>query len=453
MKNFPNLALCLAASTMLVACQTTSSTPSDAQMRTSKIDSVLERASNSATARGETGNSLMIQEKMYKRNSNDPKAALQYARALRESDYLNRAALVLAPFANDDNAAPGVKTEYAAVQLALGRYDAAEQFAQEAVIQDPDDFKAYHFLGISLDAKGQHKEAERSFRKGLDSWEGDPTPIMNNLALNLASQGFLEEASEILEKAAAVSPGRREVERNLRIVNALKESSGKRPTAPKPVKKPFAPSAALNLEPQMEPEAVPVEEVIEEVVEEVVEVEVETKPSPLKAEEKDAISLEEAIKIEEEAWEKQIKLKTEQDKKWKEQREKERLELRKKIQKQETSKLKEELLEAEGKLKEVSKSLDRDNRQKLVEDAKKAEKDPLPVWRQLQEKSLRYTTKKEEIENELQRRDAAESKEEPKEKEDHSALDNTEETAPVITVEAETIDLEATDEPIVIKPQ
>jgi len=81
-----------------------------------------------------------------------------------------------------------------------------------------------------------HEEAERAFRKALDLWEGDPTSIMNNLALNLASQGHLDEAAEILQKARDVSPNRTEIERNLRIVTALQQSNGI--PVPKPKKKP-----------------------------------------------------------------------------------------------------------------------------------------------------------------------------------------------------------------------
>ena len=103
-------------------------------------------------------------------------------------------------------------------------------------MQDSNDARAYHYLGIALDAQGKHPEAEKAFRKGLDMWQGDPTPIMNNLALNLSSQGYLDEASEILEKARAVSPNRLEVERNLRIITALRQSEN--PTTPKPRKKP-----------------------------------------------------------------------------------------------------------------------------------------------------------------------------------------------------------------------
>lgn len=227
--------LTTAACIMLAACQTTAPAP-DKNSRSAKINSALERAAHSAAAKGERKQSFSYVEKIYKRNSNDPIAATNYAAALRESDYLDRAAIVLAPFANDPNTPSRTKSEYAAVQLALGNYEAAEKYAQKAVLQAPEDGRAYHYLGIALDAQGMHKEGERAFRKALDYWQGDPTSIMNNLALNLTSQNFLEEAIEILRKAKAVSPQKREIERNLRIITALYESQGGR--APKPMAKP-----------------------------------------------------------------------------------------------------------------------------------------------------------------------------------------------------------------------
>ncbi len=109
------------------------------------------------------------------------------------------------------------------IQLGLGNYEFAENHAKEAIIQHPEDYQAYQNLGIALDAKEMHTEAERAFRKGLEYWKGDPTTIMNNLALNLATQGFIDEAIEVLERAKALSPDRIEIERNLRIIRTLNE--------------------------------------------------------------------------------------------------------------------------------------------------------------------------------------------------------------------------------------
>lgn len=180
--------------------------------------------------------SVSYLETAYSRDSGNVAIATEYAEALRLADDLNKAALVLAPFANDKSSPAETKAEYAAIQLAMGNNPGAEQFAQKAILQDPQNYLAYHYLGISLDSQSKHVEAERAFRKGLEYWVGDPVPIMNNLALNLTAQGFLDEASELLQKAQALAPDRVELERNLRIVRALQQSQGR--LVPKPPVKP-----------------------------------------------------------------------------------------------------------------------------------------------------------------------------------------------------------------------
>lgn len=242
MKTLLKTTVAVSACLVLAACKTTGSTPSKtgAAASNASIDAALERAAANANASGEKSQSLGYLEKIYKRNSADPLAAINYAAALREAEYLNEAQLVLAPFANDKKGPPAAKTEYAAIQLALGNDKSAEEYAQRAVVQDPNDFRAFNYLGIALEAQGMHKEAERAFRKALDMWQGDPIPVMNNLALNLASQEYLDEAAAILEKAQAIAPERIEVERNLRIVRTLQQSAAH---APKPVTKPVVPEA------------------------------------------------------------------------------------------------------------------------------------------------------------------------------------------------------------------
>ena len=240
------LTLCVSA-LVLSACQTTSNneyaTTANNPSRTSnisephyqrpnpqatqqsqKIDRALEQAAITAAVKGNKTQSLNYLEKIYKRKSTDPIAGLNYGKALRSAGEFERAALVLEPFAKDSHTPSIAKTEYAAAQLALGNNDLAKKFAQSAILQNQGDARAYHYLGIALDAEGNHEEAERAFRKGLNIWEGDPIPIMNNLALNLASQNSLGEAIQILQKAKSIAPNRIEVERNLRIVRALQES-------------------------------------------------------------------------------------------------------------------------------------------------------------------------------------------------------------------------------------
>lgn len=230
-KKFSSLILALGVCTALTACQTAQST--DAGLRTSSVDGAIERSYNYAR---KPSKSVSYLERVYKKSPDNEQAAAEYAMALREQGKLDRAAVILEPFAKSDGASSLSTSEYAAVHLAEGDYEAAEKYAQKAVVADEANFKAFHRLGIALDAQGMHAEAERAYRKGLELWQGDPTTIMNNLALNLASQGYLDESVEILRKAQDVAPGRKEIERNLRIVTALQQADGA--PAPKPGKKP-----------------------------------------------------------------------------------------------------------------------------------------------------------------------------------------------------------------------
>ncbi len=205
--------------------------------RQNKINGVLEKAA--LESKGNSKQSLGVVEALYKRKSDDPQAALDYAQALRENGRLQRAAIVLDPFVQDGKSKnSGVIAEYGAIQAAMGNYKDAEQYARKAVLLNPKNGQAYHILGIALDAQGHHDQAEVAFRKALDNWQGDPTPVLNNLGLNLAAQGFLDEAVETLRKAVTLSPGRTEIERNLRIVSALQSQSPShgRPVPPPPRK-------------------------------------------------------------------------------------------------------------------------------------------------------------------------------------------------------------------------
>lgn len=212
--------------------------------------------SSTVTGQAASGESLAVLESSYKRNSDNVGIATKYAHALRNADRLNRAAMVLSPFVTDTDDAPAATyTEYAATMAAMGSYDEAEANARKAILKDPENGQAYHVLGIALDAQGHHPQAEVAFRKALDHWEGDPSGVMNNLGLNLASQGFVDDALDMLRQAASLSPNRPEIERNLRIVSALQTQPPKEGMrlVPKPPRKPGEePAPAVPVDPAAE---------------------------------------------------------------------------------------------------------------------------------------------------------------------------------------------------------
>jgi len=220
MRKFTRYIVILMAASSLSACQTVQN---DGGTNNQNVNEALDRAAVSAGMKRAESRSLLDAEQAYKKNSSNPMNALSYARALRQSEYFSRAATILKPFADKKDGDSKLKTEMSSVQLELGHFGRAEKYAQNAVLQAPEDYLAFRNLGIALEAKGQHPQAERAFRKSLEFWQGDPSPIMNNLALNLATQGFVEEALDILEKAKNLAPNNMTIERNLRIVRTLNE--------------------------------------------------------------------------------------------------------------------------------------------------------------------------------------------------------------------------------------
>lgn len=149
--NFKALALTVSALALLSACSQGNSTHTGNADRLAsnaeRIDAALERAAYSSVAKGNPGKSVGYFERIYKRNSADATAATNYATSLRDAGYLNRASLVLAPFAENNESPYFVKTEYSAIQLALGNHDQAIRFANEAVLLNPEDFRAFQNLG------------------------------------------------------------------------------------------------------------------------------------------------------------------------------------------------------------------------------------------------------------------------------------------------------------------
>lgn len=236
---------------LLSACSASNTqkptTSMNANLETEAIDRAIEKALQKAEKDGNTQETLLILEQVFNRNPDDPIVATRYAKALREDSQINAAIRTLAPFANQPDGDIEAITEMAMAQLAVGDHQAAEQYASKAILMNKKNARAYLALGTALDAMKQHEAAEEAFRNGLKYWKGDASPIMNNLALNLATQGHLQEALTLLEKALEESPRRLELERNRRIIATLLETTGGT-SAPKPDKKPEPPQEIIETE-------------------------------------------------------------------------------------------------------------------------------------------------------------------------------------------------------------
>ena len=200
------------------------------------IDRAIQTALTNAEAAGNKNQVLSILGQLQSRTPDDPALSVRYARALREHNQGSKAKKILTPFINGGTANVGALTEMAMIELGTSNYAAAKNFAMQATEIDPQNARSYLALGTAQDALQEHDSAEQSFRQGLEHWQGDPSPILNNLALNLASQGYLDESLSLLERALKISPNRLELERNRRIIATLLETAN--PLAPSPTKKP-----------------------------------------------------------------------------------------------------------------------------------------------------------------------------------------------------------------------
>lgn len=197
-----------------------------------------------AIATGRTKEALASYEKLYQQDKRDLDVAINYAQLLRKNGETAKAAEILAPFVKSKAAgskkqlSPLLLNEYAAIQIEMGDFAAAMPVLQQ-VIDDPaaapHHADALNLQGVALDAQGSHKEAEQKFRLALEGWNGNPTSVMNNLALCLASQAMFDESLNTLRRALVMAPDKQEIARNIQIVSELRDAIV--PTAPVNIKK------------------------------------------------------------------------------------------------------------------------------------------------------------------------------------------------------------------------
>jgi Flp pilus assembly protein TadD len=202
----------------------------------------LTTAAQNAIAEGKTKEALAYYSKLYA-DKRTPEVTLNYAQLLRKTGKAEQAAQVLSPAVNGrdgelrGNARPIMLNEYAAANIELGKYDLAEE-ALNKVLEDKNAARfhadADNLLGLVLDAKNKHKEAEQYYRLALDGWQGenkgDNTAVMNNLGLCLAAQGMFDESLTTLRRALIKSPHNTEVAANIKMVSDLRKAV--LPTAP-----------------------------------------------------------------------------------------------------------------------------------------------------------------------------------------------------------------------------
>lgn len=220
MKKAHHFLLCFSALGLLSSC---SASHHNAALHTdkSRVSVALERAILQASG----DENLMYLASAHEHNPLDASVAASYAKALRLHNHLDQALSVLTPFTMRKTVSAYILSEYSALQILNGNYAAAEKYALQAVESEQDNYEAVHYLAIAQDLQGKHSSAYEYFNLALENWNmGKPTPVLNNLALNLALQGRLEEAVKMISNAASLGPHRLDVENNFRVIHGLKNA-------------------------------------------------------------------------------------------------------------------------------------------------------------------------------------------------------------------------------------
>jgi Flp pilus assembly protein TadD len=209
-------------STSLTACETTSTKVETVAGKT-KVE-LPKPASNADILYGENRDDLDNIESKYLQKKDDTLITARYGKALREAGKLKEARTILLPLSDNKEVGTMVNTELSALYMSEGNFNKAEFAARKAIKQDAANYRAWRNLGNALDAQEKYVEGETTFRRSMEIWTGDDkVPVMNNLALNLAAQGYTDRALTLLYEAQKLSPDRIEIERNIRIIRTLSE--------------------------------------------------------------------------------------------------------------------------------------------------------------------------------------------------------------------------------------
>jgi Flp pilus assembly protein TadD len=215
------LTSCCAISMM--GCATTT-TPAPKTAPEAVTEQTLKNTVYSLTNAKYTEEKVELLKTAYEADTANLASSIRYAHALRSQKKYKQAKDILLPHYNAENPSPVIQAQYAAILLDMKAYKGAEKAVNKAIAQDPTDPYAYNLLGNILSTQELHDKAERAYRTALDHWSGNKVPVLNNLALSLMGQGKFDDAAHTLEQAKEIDPDSYDIERNLRIVNALRET-------------------------------------------------------------------------------------------------------------------------------------------------------------------------------------------------------------------------------------
>ncbi len=161
----------------------------------------------------------------FAKNPGNEKAAVAYARNLRAKGEKQKALQVLQRATIANSGSRAIASEYARVAIDLGQIAFAQKLIKRATDPQHPDWRLISAQGAGLARQGKHKEAQGFFLRALQLKPAHP-PLLNNLALAYALNGDIEDAEQLLRKAAVKGQNIRKIRQNLALVLGVQGKFG-----------------------------------------------------------------------------------------------------------------------------------------------------------------------------------------------------------------------------------
>ena len=156
----------------------------------------------------------------FRKNPNDPDAAIQYAKALRALGQHTQAVAVLEQAAlHSPNNRPLIGA-YGRALSDVGQYKQAFDVLERAHTPDNPDWRILSAQGAVLDQLGRHQEAQRYYSSALKIVP-EESSVLSNLGLSYALAKDLPQAEKTLRRATATQNSDPRVRQNLALVVGL----------------------------------------------------------------------------------------------------------------------------------------------------------------------------------------------------------------------------------------
>jgi Flp pilus assembly protein TadD len=161
----------------------------------------------------------------YRANPGDPRAAIEYAQALRAIGQRAQAAAVLEQATIRHPHDRALLGAYGRALADTGRFQQALDVLSRAHTPDQPDWRILSVQGAVLDQMGRHEDARRYYAAALRLHPNEPS-VLSNLGLSYALSKDLARAEQTLRQAAAQRPIDPRVRQNLALVVGLQGRFG-----------------------------------------------------------------------------------------------------------------------------------------------------------------------------------------------------------------------------------